>query len=39
MAMVYVCTGCGDEYDEEPNLYCDTCQSYKYFGWVEDEEF
>jgi hypothetical protein len=30
------CTGCGQEYDEE-TTHCNTCKSYKYFAWIEQE--
>jgi len=34
----YGCAGCGREGGEEhANNWCDTCGSYKYFGWIEVE--
>jgi hypothetical protein len=34
----YGCAGCGREGGEEfANNWCDTCGSYKYFGWLEIE--
>lgn len=38
MAMIFVCTGCyrTTGVDGDAN-YCSECQSYKYFGWSDDE--
>jgi hypothetical protein len=39
MAKVYMCTGCMQTIGEdEPYDYCHTCESYKYFDWVEEDD-
>lgn len=39
MAEKYVCTGCFETegVDGDAN-WCRTCESYKYFNWIEDDE-
>jgi hypothetical protein len=39
MAEKYLCTGCyRTEGHDNGTDFCDECQSYKYFAWVEDDE-
>ena len=39
MSEIYICTGCMQTIgQDEPTDYCRTCQSYKYFDWVEEDE-
>ena len=39
MAERYVCTGCMDTTGTEGDAnWCNYCQSYKYFNWVEEDE-
>lgn len=38
MAEKFICTGCGRDAIEDDYNYCTTCESYKYFAWVEDDD-
>jgi rRNA maturation endonuclease Nob1 len=39
MSEVYMCTGCMQTIgDDEPYDYCTTCESHKYFAWVEEDD-
>ena len=38
MSQIYVCTGCYQTTgSDEPSDYCNICDSYKYFAWVEED--
>lgn len=38
MAEKYLCTGCYQTEGRDDGAdYCDSCASYKYFSWVEDD--
>lgn len=40
MSEQYMCTGCYRSIGQDDGAdYCDECQSYKYFAWVDEDDF